>query len=70
MAARSYKESFPKDKIINILSELAAQSKIDQSLVDLVIDKYDDFCQYLSSLSNPYHKFKNEYMSIVTKMSP
>lgn len=70
MAARSYKESFPKDKIINILSELAAQSKINQSLVDLVIDKYDDFCQYLSSLSNPYHKFKNEYMSIVTKMSP
>lgn len=69
MAARSYKESFPKDRIINILSELAAQSQIDQSLVDLVINEYDDICQHLSSLSNPYHKFKNEYMSIVTKMS-
>lgn len=65
IGSRNYKGSFPKDKIIIILSELVSQSKIVQFLVNLILDEYDDICKHLSSLSNPYNDFKNEYMNLI-----
>lgn len=38
---RTYKEEFPKDKVVSILSEMASNNKIDSEICNLVIGNYD-----------------------------
>ena len=38
---RSYKESFDKDTVVNILNEMSENNKIDKDITNLVILNYD-----------------------------
>lgn len=38
---RSYKDGFPKEKVMSILSDMALNNKIDSDICKVVIDRYD-----------------------------
>lgn len=72
VAVRSYKEAFSKEKVINILTEMKNNKKIDSKIVDLVIDNYDFIIQESNKesekLIKTYLDLKSEYKIILDKI--
>lgn len=70
LGVRSYKQSFTKEKIIEILEDLAQNYKIDASIVDFIINHYDRIIYKLSIDSKPhldrYYNLKKEYQLLYT----
>ncbi|WP_069999345.1 HD-GYP domain-containing protein [Cellulosilyticum sp. I15G10I2] len=68
LGKRSYKEPFPKERIISILNDLAYRGKIDDYIIEVVVSNYDELVEELHlSCQNTFEQYKNikkEYTSI------
>lgn len=68
LGVRSYKQEFPKEKIINILENLARDYKIDSDIVEFIVTHYDTLVYELSIDSKPYldryTDLKKEYQAL------
>lgn len=66
---RSYKKSFSKSKIIDILNGMAAENKIDADITSLFINNYDyiidESMKQCSSVMNKYLNIKCEYKKLL-----
>ena len=58
---RSYKESFDKDTVVNILNEMSENNKIDKDITNLVILNYDSI---LNKADIKSRKIMNIYLDI------
>lgn len=69
MGSRSYKEEFNKDKIVNIMKNMADYKKIDSAIVRSFIDNYDyiveEAQEQCSDLMNIYLNLNNEYKELL-----
>lgn len=68
IGARSYKQGFTKEKIIDILQDLARNYKIDSDIVQFVVTNYDTLVYELNIDSKPYldryTDLKKEYQTL------
>ncbi|AOR24813.1 HD-GYP domain-containing protein [Clostridium taeniosporum] len=71
MAVRSYKNEFSKEKIIEILKNMANSNKIDYNIVQLVIENYDYIVKKVKEKTDDlikiYENLKNEYRELLNK---
>ncbi|WP_252234533.1 HD domain-containing phosphohydrolase [Clostridium sp. ZS1] len=71
MGARSYKNEFSKDRIIEILKNMANSNKIDYNIVQLVIENYDYIVERVKEetdgLIKIYENIKSEYVDLLNK---
>lgn len=69
MGVRSYKESFSKEKVIEILNNMVSYNKIDSNIANLFIDNYDyivkEATNEASDLLNTYLNLKTEYKEML-----
>lgn len=69
---RTYKESFSKERVLNILWEMVDLSYIDGSIVDIISIHYDEFLEYVSNIRKNYEdkidNILNNYNYISEKM--
>ncbi len=65
LGKRSYKDPFPKERILKILMNLSTLGKIDSDITSLIIINYDEIVETLYSNSleavNEYKHIKTEY---------
>lgn len=70
---RSYKDSFNKEKITKILSDMVNYNKIDREITKLFIDNYDYVIEEATNewngLMNTYLNIKEEYEEIMKQFS-
>jgi HD-GYP domain-containing protein (c-di-GMP phosphodiesterase class II) len=63
--ARSYKEAYPKEKIVKILSDMSAKGLLDPDIVKLSIDRFDEITEAANRESQPivqaYDTLNEEY---------
>lgn len=73
LGARSYKEEFNKDKIVNILKNMEQYNKIDSNITNLFIENYDYIIQEAtnqsSDLMEKYLNITNEYNKLLEELS-
>lgn len=69
---RSYKESFSKDRVINILKEMSNNNKIDKDITNLVILNYDSILNMAniksSEIMNIYLDMKKEHEDLLNTL--
>ncbi|MCD8139117.1 MAG: HD domain-containing protein [Planctomycetaceae bacterium] len=69
MGARSYKDSFPKDKVSAILEAMVARDEIDAGLVDLALTNYDRIADVMHGVCGEtvatYAALTGEYESLL-----
>lgn len=71
---RSYKKKFPKEKVIEILEDMAENNKIDRIITKILIDNYQEAINILENptceISQIYEEFKGEYneLSLINKI--
>ena len=72
MGVRSYKNEFSKDRILEILKNMANSNKIDYNIVQLVIENYDYIVERVKEktddLIKTYEDIKNEYADLLKKL--
>ncbi|MDR5588082.1 HD-GYP domain-containing protein [Clostridium aquiflavi] len=72
MAVRSYKDEFSKDRIVEILKNMANSNKVDYNIVQLVVENYDYIVervkQETDDLIKIYEDIKNEYVDLLNKL--
>ena len=65
---RSYKDSMPKEKVIDILQQMAEKNQISKEVVQLLIDNYEDIEQQVEKdcgeIINNYEEIKERYFKI------
>jgi len=65
---RSYKDEFPKDKVIGILTEMEKELLIDPEIVSIVIKYYDEIVETVKKEAEPiievYDNMNAEYIQI------
>ena len=73
IGVRSYKDSFNKEKIIKILTDMVRYNKIDKEITKLFIDNYDYVIEAAtnewSELMNTYLNITKEYEEIMKQFS-
>jgi HD-GYP domain-containing protein (c-di-GMP phosphodiesterase class II) len=73
LGARSYKESFDKEKIIKILEAMVKSNKIDSEIVNLFINNYEfimeETLEESNDLMEKYLNLNNEYRTILERFS-
>jgi len=73
LGARSYKESFDKEKIIRILENMVKSNKIDSEIVNLFINNYefimDEALKESNDLMDKYLNLNDEYKTILKQFS-
>jgi len=73
LVARSYKESFNKEKIVKILEAMVKSNKIDSEIVNLFINNYefimDEALKESNDLMEIYLNLNDEYRAILTQFS-
>jgi HD-GYP domain-containing protein (c-di-GMP phosphodiesterase class II) len=66
--ARSYKEAFPKERIVKILSDMSAQTLLDPAIVTLAVEHFDEIMEAVDRESRPiieaYNAMNEEYLRI------
>lgn len=69
---RQYKDSFPKEKVVNILNNCVALGEIDGEVVNKVIENYDCLANENDKLFQFYNNklllLKDEYDEIISKV--
>lgn len=69
---RQYKDSFPKEKVVNILNNCVASGEIDGDIVNKVIENYDCLANENDKLFKFYNNklllLKDEYNEIVSQV--
>ncbi len=70
MGVRSYKDEFSKDRIIEILKNMANSNKIDYNIVQLVIENYEYIVERVKKetddLIKIYENIKSEYADLLS----
>lgn len=70
---RTYKKSFSKEKVLDILGEMVDLSFIDRGVVDVISIYYDEFLEYVSNIRKNYEdkidNILNNYNYISEKMN-
>ena len=73
LGARSYKESFDKEKIIKILEAMVKSNKIDSEIVNLFINNYEfimkESLEESNDLMEKYLNLNDEYRTILEQCS-
>lgn len=68
---RSYKEAFPKERVLNIIGQMAEAGQIDSEIVDLIKSKFDWIMERVREVSAPllelYHQIGEEYADLLHK---
>lgn len=66
---RSYKQAYPKERIVNIITEMKDEKKIDARIVDIIVQNYDEIMEATSVRCRPvmekYQKIQDNYVSLV-----
>lgn len=57
---RSYKESFPKEKVLKIIREMANAGKIDKDIVDIMEEEFDYIIKCVYEVSEPLVELHNK----------
>lgn len=70
---RSYKEPFPKEKIVSILRNMADQGHLSKIVVDILINHYDEVVEkveeYCAPIMERYMNIKEQYPLTLDRMS-
>ncbi len=70
LGKRSYKEPFPKERIINILNDLAYHGKIDVQIVSVIVFHFDEILDQLylncKDIFTQYENISDQYASLTT----
>jgi HD-GYP domain-containing protein (c-di-GMP phosphodiesterase class II) len=71
--ARSYKNVFPKEQVISILTGMAEKGQIDTLVVQKIVDNYDFLMQKTAEATKPvtlnYEAITSDYNKILEKIS-
>lgn len=71
-SSRSYKEPFPKERILSILAELRDNGKMDSTLCDLAIEHYDEIVAEAERSHGPvihlYDEMHHQYEGVLRRM--
>ena len=66
---RSYKEAFDSDRIKNILSSMAHNNELDNGIVSIACNKFDEIIEYITKETAPviemYDRVKKEFEEIL-----
>lgn len=66
---RSYKEAFPKEKVLSIIGSMAQEEQIDKEIVRLIEENFDSIIGRVQEASGPllalYHKIGQEYEDLI-----
>lgn len=66
---RSYKQAYPKERIVNIIKEMKDEKKIDARIVDIIVQNYDEIMEETAVRCRPvmekYQKIQDDYVSLV-----
>lgn len=69
---RSYKDSFPKEKTISILEDMAGNGLVDPEIVSMFVEHYDTIMGAVRRLSGPildkYCEMQQQYVMLAEKM--
>lgn len=69
---RSYKDAFPKEKIVSIVTEMADNGLIDGAIVSLFVERYDTIMESVRKLSGPtlktYQEMQDRYGDLLYKV--
>lgn len=69
---RSYKEPFPKEKIVAILTDMSNSNQLDRDIVMQIVSQYDTVIRDADIASrhalDVYHNMKKEYMQLSGSM--
>jgi hypothetical protein len=65
---RSYKDAYPKERIIGILGDISAQSLLDPEIVALAIEHFEEIIEAVDRESRPiiqaYNAMNEDYLRI------
>jgi putative nucleotidyltransferase with HDIG domain len=71
--ARSYKNPYPKEKVVSILAGMAAQGTLDETIVRKIVEQYDFLTEQTARLSlsvtKHYDELSSEYINILESIS-
>jgi HD-GYP domain-containing protein (c-di-GMP phosphodiesterase class II) len=71
--ARSYKDVFPKDRVVPILTNMAAQGLLDGSIVQKIVEHYDFLIERTAMVSHPvtkhYDQLSSDYADILERIT-
>jgi putative nucleotidyltransferase with HDIG domain len=63
--ARSYKDAFPKEKVVSLMRGMSAQGLLDPELVALALERYEEIIERANAAARPieeaYHALQKEY---------
>lgn len=66
---RSYKQAYPKDRIVNIIAGLKEENKIDARIADIMISQYDEIMDETAVRCRPvmerYQRIQDDYVNLV-----
>lgn len=69
--SRSYKESFPKEKVLDIINRMAQDGQIDGEIVALMESEFDHIIERVREASDPlialYNQIGEEYKELLLK---
>lgn len=72
-AARSYKESYPKEKIVGILEDMSAKNLLDEKIVALAVENFDNLVAASKIESKPiitaYEAISSDFKRICEEVS-
>lgn len=72
IGARSYKDEFPKERVIGILNNMANMNKIDRNITELVIENYDELVENLKmnleKTLNNYNEFQEQCKKLMNSV--
>lgn len=70
---RSYKDSFPRDKVFIILDEMCEKGELDRHIVEIMEREFDSIMaevkKYVEPVLNTYEALSNEYTALLSKLS-
>ncbi|MDR1472181.1 MAG: HD domain-containing protein [Synergistaceae bacterium] len=71
--ARSYKDVFPKERVVSILTDMSARGKLDGRIVRKIVDSYDFLMERTALVSDPvtrhYEQLASEYDHMLESIS-
>ncbi len=69
---RSYKDAFPKEKVVGILRSMADSGQLDPDIVDTAVREYDNILDTIAirtgSVVADYHKMNAEYQELMGRV--
>jgi HD-GYP domain-containing protein (c-di-GMP phosphodiesterase class II) len=70
--ARNYKNAYPKEKIVVIMEDMSMQNLLDEKVVTLALEHFEEIVGEVSRVSEPvvraYNEMNEEYQKIRTEI--